>query len=238
VERSKRAYVLTPEGRASAQARASRRANLEKARAALAAGGHPQTEKRRAASLANLAKALAARRTPAGNAAARLNALKHGLFAKRVPEGVGRLGEDPAEFDAHRQLFAQVFAPQDEAEREIVRRLAETVWRRLRLHHAQAHWESKRLDQLFREAPQVARLTAEETEQRAYALAHVLSDYQSFFAEAARIESQIERELRRLLRKRSDGAISFKALSPRRDPDLDRLDEELSVEEIIKRLSD
>jgi len=235
---TKRSYVLTPAGRASAAALAARRANLDKACAALKAHGTPNTEKRRAAYLANFAKAMAARRAPAGNAVVRLNALKHGLFARLVPEGAGRLGEDPAEFDAHRQHFAQVFAPEDDAEREIVRRLAETVWRRLRLHRAQARWESDRLRQLFAEAPRAARLTAEETEQRAYALARVMSDFQSFFEEAARLEAQIERGLRRLLRKRSSGTIIFKAFSIRLHPELDGPDEELSVEEIIERLSE
>ncbi len=75
-----------------------------------------------------------------------------------------------------------------------------------------------------------------EINKRAHALAHVLSDFQKFFAEAARLEAQVERDLRRLLRKRSGGAISFKALSRRRDPELDDFVEELSVEEIIERL--
>ena len=208
----KRSYVLTPAGRASAGARAARRANI--------------------------AKALAARRSPGVRARVSLNALKHGLFAKRVPECVGRLGEDPAEFDAHGQRFAQVFAPQDDAEREIVRRLAETVWRRLRLHHAQAHWESNRLRKFLAEAPRAARLSAQETEQRAYALAHVLNDFRWFFDEASRLEAKIERQLRRLLRRRSGGAISFKALCPRRDSKLDGLDEELSVEELLGRMQE
>ena len=234
----KRAYVLTPAGRASAQARTARRANLAKARAALAARGYPPTEKRQAASLANLQKALAARRSPQGNAAARLNALRHGLFARLVPESVTRLAENPQEFADHRRRFAQVFAPEDETEREFVRRLADAVWRRLRLHDAQAYWESRRLRQFFKEAPRAARLTAEETEHRAYALAHVLNDYESFIAEISRLEAQVERELRRLLRKRSGGAISFKVLSPRRETELNGPEEELSLEEIMERLSD
>jgi len=238
METTKRSYVLTPAGRASAGARAARRANLDKALAWLKTHGTPNTEKRRSAYLANLTKAMVARRAPGGSDAIRLNALKHGLFAARVPEGVARLGENLSEFEAHRQRFAQVFAPEDDVEQRLVRRLAETVWRRLRLHRAQACWEADRLRALLAGAPRAARLTAAETEWRAYALAHALNDFQSFFAEAARFEAQIERALRKLLRKRSGGAISFKAFSIRRDLEREGLDEELSVEEIMERLSD
>ena len=235
MEISKRAYVLTPAGRASAQARASRRANLEKARAALASRGYPQTDKRQAASRANLEKALAARRSPEGNAAARLNALRHGLFARLVPESVGRLAENPQEFEDHRRRFAQVFAPEDETEGKLVRRLADATWRRLRLHRAQARWEADRLREFFADAPAAARLTPEETERRAYALADVFTDFQPFFTAASRLEAQIERVLRQLLRRRSGGAIKFKVFAPRRESLFDDLDE-WPVEELIERM--
>ena len=236
METTKRSYVLTPAGRASAGARAARRANLDKALAWLKTHGTPNTEKRRSAYLANLTKAMVARRAPGGSDAIRLNALKHGLFAARVPEGVARLGENLSEFEAHRQRFAQVFAPEDDVEQRLVRRLAETVWRRLRLHRAQACWEADRLRALLAGAPRAARLTAEETEMRAYALAHVLNDFQTFFAKAQQLETQIERALRKLLRKRSGGTISFKAFSIPRDLELEELDEELSVEELLGRM--
>jgi hypothetical protein len=197
VKTTKRAYVLTPSGRTSAKARASRRA-------------------------------------PRGNAAARLNALKHGLFARLVPESVGRLAENPREFENHRRRFAQVFAPEDEAERKLVRRLAETVWRRLRLHQAQARWEREQLKEIFDSAPRAAQLNAEETERRAYALVHLLCDFDHFFREADRLTARIESPLRALLRKR--GILDFKVFSRRRDPDLDVPDEEMSVEEIMARM--
>ena len=235
MEISKRAYVLSPAGRASAQARTARRANLEKARAALAARGYPQTEKRQAASQANLEKALAARRSPEGNAAARLNALRHGLFARLVPESVPRLDEDPDEFAAHQRRFAQVFAPEDEMEQKVVRRLADTTWRRLRLHRAQARWEADRLREFFADAPAAARLTPEETERRALALVDLLNDFNPFFTEASRLESQIERCLRRLLRRRSGGAIKFKVFAPRRESLFDDWNE-WPVEELMERM--
>ena len=214
MKKTKRAYVFTPAGRASPAALAARRANV--------------------------AKAIASRRDPAVLARVRLNALKHGLFATKVPDGVAKLGEDPAEFAAHGQRFAQVFAPQDDAEREIVQRLAEAVWRRLRLFPAQAHWESNRLRKLFAEAPRTARLTTEDTELRAYAVAHALNDFRWFFEEASRLEAKIERQLRRLLRKRSGGAVSFQVLCPRRHPELEGPEDGLSTEQFvegIKRLA-
>jgi hypothetical protein len=237
METTKRSYVLTPAGRASPRARAARRANLEKALAALEAQGTPDTEKRRTAYLANLEKALAARRSPPADTATRLRPLRHGLFARQVPESVARLGEDFSEFEAHRQLFAQVFAPENDVEQRLVRRLAETVWRRLRLHRAQACWEADRLRKFLADAPPAARLTAEETERRAYALAYVLNDFERFFAKAQQLEAQIERALRKLLRKRSDGVIEFKALSRRDRRELRELDDPLSVEEIMERMS-
>jgi DNA-binding PadR family transcriptional regulator len=236
METTKRAYVLTPAGRASARALAARRANLDNALAALQAHGTPDTEKRRTAYLANLKVARAVPRTPEGAAPAPLGTLKHGLYARLTPEGLARLGENPSELEAHRQRFAQVFAPEDDVEQRLVRRLAEVVWRRLRLHHAQACWETERLRELLAEAPQAAHLTAEETEQRAYALAHVLNDFQWFFAQAQRLEAQVERALRKLLRKRSGGAIEFQALSRRDARELRELEDGWSAEEWVERM--
>jgi hypothetical protein len=61
----------------------------------------------------------------------------------------------------------------------------------------------------------------------------VLNDFQSFFAEAARLEAQIERGLRRLLRKRSGGTIQFKVLCPRRETQVDVVEDEWTVEEVM-----
>lgn len=62
VTQCRRAYRLTPRGRASRKALAARRANLEKARAAPREVIYGTTRKRRAASRANIQKALAGRR--------------------------------------------------------------------------------------------------------------------------------------------------------------------------------
>ena len=200
---------------------ATRRANLEKARAAPEV--HRPTEKRLDASRANLAKAQAARRTPQGNASSRLNALKHGLFARRtLPESVDRLGEDKREFDLHLRLFERVFVPADEEERQIVRGLAQTVWRRLRFFRAQARWEKEKLQRMFAKAPAPAKLTLEDTVARADGLARALMQFEAFFRELGKLESQVESRLRKLIRKRSEGTIRWKGFSPRRDPAWER----------------
>jgi hypothetical protein len=193
---------------------AARRANLEKARAAY----HP-TEKRLRASRANLEKAIAARRSPEGNAAARLNALKHGLFAKRrLAESVDRLGEDKEEFALHLRQFERVFAPQDDEEKQTVRGLAQTVWRRLRIFHTQACWEKEKLQRMLADAPTPAQLGLVDTVDRAEGLALALMQFEAFFREVGNLESQVESWLRKLIKKRSQGQLRWKGFSLRREP--------------------
>jgi len=212
----------------------SRRANLEKARAA-SKGAYRPTEKRLRASRANLEKAMAARRTPEGIAAVRLNALKHGLFARStVAASVARLGEDPAEFERHLALFDRIFIPGNEEEKAIVRGLAETVWRRLRFFHAQARWEMERLHRIFAEAPTPAKLDLDDTVARADGLTIGLMEFDPFFRELSKLESQVEFWLRKLIRKRSHGKLRWKGFSPRRDPVM----EELEKEEELKRFAE
>jgi hypothetical protein len=204
---------------------ATRRANLAKARAALREG-YPSTEKRRRASLANLAKAQAARRTPRGNAAARLNALKHGLFARKtLAASVERLGEDKREFTRHLRLIQRVFAPADAEEKPIVRGLAETLWRRLRFFHAQARWEKERLQKTFAAAPTPKPPGLDDLVARADSLTIVLMSFEAFYRELDKLESQIEFWLRKLILKRSQGNLQWKGFSPRRDPAFEVMDE-------------
>jgi len=208
---------------------AARRLNLQKARAT--PGVHRPTEKRLRASRANFQKAIAARRSPEGNASARLNALKHGLFAqRRLAESVDRLGEDKQEFDLHLRLFEHVFAPGDEEERRIVRGLAQTVWRRLRFFRAQARWEKEKLQSMFAEAPALAQLSVEDTVARAEGLALALMQFDAFYRELNKLESQVESRLRKLIRKRSQGQLRWRGFRPRRDPVWERFteDEKLS----------
>jgi hypothetical protein len=212
----------------------SRRANLAKARAASRGACRP-TEKRLQASRANLLKAIAARRSPEGHAAARLNALKHGLFARRtVADSVTWLGEDPAEFERHLALFDRIFIPGNEEEKAVVRGLAETVWRRLRLFHAQARWEKERLHRIFAEAPTPAKLDLDDTVARANGLTLGLMEFDAFFREVSKLESQVEFWLRKLIRKRSHGKLRWKGFSPRRDSVMDELVKEEQASRFVE----
>jgi len=232
----------------SRRALAARRANLRQAHAAPKEVIYRPTEKRRAASRANLRKAQAARRSPRGNAAARLNALKHGLYAiASVRESVERLGESRREFAAHRRRFARLFAPQDEEEGRLVERLADACWRRLRFFRAASRWEAHYLKQILRRAPRLAQLDVEQTRARASALVLALSYAADVIdRESSKFNSQIEACLRALLRVRSGGAVEFRFFSPRRDPgsrapQRDAFDDpslafDLSMEELAQRL--
>jgi hypothetical protein len=213
---------------------AARRANLAKARASASERFRP-TEKRLRASRANLEKAIAARRSPQGNASARLNALKHGLFAEQtVAESVDRLGEDKEEFTRHLRLFERVFAPADEEEKQIVRGLAKTVWRRLRFFRAQACWEKEKLQRMFAEAPVPTQLGLEDTVARADGLALALLQFEAFFRELTKLESQVEFWLRKLIRKRSQGKLRWKGFSPRREPGMRAREKEEQVNRFLE----
>jgi hypothetical protein len=203
----------------SPRALAARRANLLKARAAPRERIYRSTEKRRAASRRNLAKAQAALRTRRGGRRPRLNAMKHGLFTHDFsPATLRRLGEDPQEFREIQRLFRRLLAPRERPERELVRRLGETCWRRLRLFRARARQEQESLRKALEKVP-CARgpLIAEETELRAQFLGIALFDLSRTVDEALKLQSQIECLLRALLRKRSAGTLEFRMVSPRRD---------------------
>jgi hypothetical protein len=213
---------------------AARRANLRRARAA-SSGDYRRTEKRTRASRANLEKAIAARRGPEGNALARLNALKHGLFAKRtLAESVERLGEDKEEFDRHLRLFERVFVPADEEEKPIVKGLAETVWRRLRFFRAQARWEKENLQRMFADAPAPPQLGLDDTVARADGLTLALMQFEAFYRELNKLESQVEFWLRKLIRKRSEGKLRWKGFSPRRDRLIKRSRKEEQIDRFVE----
>ncbi len=230
----KRKYRLT------ARALAARRANFAKARLAPKEIIYRPSEKRRAASRANLAKAIAARKSPKGNAAARMNALKHGLFAREVEASVRRLGESPQEFRAHRARFERCFFPQDEVEKQLVERLAFTVWRRLRLFRGQARWESVRVKKLLDAPPPGGIPLARATAASGHALGEIFYNLGDFFDQLSRLQCQVESVLRALVRKRSGGAMDFKVYAPRRESRLTKPSSvvgELIAVEIARRLA-
>jgi hypothetical protein len=209
----KRKYRLSPE------ALVARRANLEKARAAPKELIYRSTEKRHAASRANLENAIQARNSPEGNANVQMNALKHGLNARKVAESVARLGEDAGEYREHLASFTRYFGPRGYVETELVRRLADTFWRRLRLYAAQIETEKRVLANYMRLQPE-AQLDAAETEGRGEGLLYFFNRYSVDSLEAAhtrrqQFQSQIECSLRALVKAR--GGQDFQMLARRRD---------------------
>ena len=68
-------------------------------------------------------------RTNSGKTRTSKNALKHGLLAQDAVLP----GEDPAEFDQHLTSFEDTYLPRNRVEKEIVRQIADVVWRMQRL---------------------------------------------------------------------------------------------------------
>jgi hypothetical protein len=187
----------------SEAALAARRANLAKARAADKDLIYRATKRRRAASRANIQKAIAWRRSPEGNAVARLNAFKHGLAAKHLPELRARLGETPQDFEKHHQRVRQVFRPENREERHLVERLARATWRRIRLFRAQARYECWVWRHLGAPVGKPRRLTLEEISDRAYEISKLYFEAQLVENEADRIQHRIERILAAFTRERA-----------------------------------
>jgi hypothetical protein len=187
----------------SAAALAARRANLLKARAADKDLIYRSTERRRAASRANIEKAIAWRRSPEGNARARLNALQHGLAVERLPGILTRLGEAPEDFVRHRTRVHRVFRPETEIEWDLVERLARATWRRLRILRARARLESLVWRRLLARAGKAQTLSLEEITDRATAISRRLERAHRVEVESYNLESRIERILEALLRERA-----------------------------------
>ncbi len=227
--------VKKPRGPRSEAERQARRANLAKARTAPREVIYRPTAKRRAASRANLAKAQVARRSPEGNAAVRLNALKHGFDAAGVEETVARLGEDPAAFAAHLERFGRAFLPEDEVETRLVRQLAELFWKRLRWFPALGRLEEAQIGKLFAELSSDPHRNLEESQRLAQGLAYAMSDYGRFLEVESQLAAQGERLLRALLLKRSGGKVTFQYLAARYDPELEGLRKDWKRHERLAR---
>jgi hypothetical protein len=84
--------------------------------------------------MSSAAKALANRQnslhstgpaTPAGKAVASQNAVRHGLTSRHIV----RPGEDPAEYDEHRESLIRDYAPANETERTLIEEVAAGSWR-------------------------------------------------------------------------------------------------------------
>jgi hypothetical protein len=77
-------------------------------------------------------------------------------------------------------------------------------------------------------------LDLDDTVARANGLTLGLMEFDAFFRELNKLESQVEFWLRKLIRKRSHGKLRWKGFSPRRDPVMD----ELEKEEELKRFAE
>jgi hypothetical protein len=66
--------------------------------------------------------------TTAGKAASSVNATRHGLTSKHIVIP----GEDPAEYDAHREALIRQHSPKGQTEITLVEEIAASAWRLLR----------------------------------------------------------------------------------------------------------
>lgn len=206
MSKARKKYTMTE------AALAAHRANIRKAHAAPKEKIYRSSEKRQAASRANMEKAIAAHKSPAGILATRLNAATHGLFIKDLPASFKRMGEDPEEYQTLLALFDGVFVPQDDEEREYVRRLTDASWKRLRLFRAQAVWELQRLKGVLEGIDTSQPLTAKETYRRAAKLFMVFDYCIDYIDLIEKHLKQIQKYIHKIISKRSRGALSFKVI--------------------------
>lgn len=198
------------------------------------------TERRLLASRANLRKAQAVERAPKSYARSRFNHLKHGLQVRTLDETLTLLGEDPREFQLHRDLLARAFVPQDELERKVIHRLAEAVWRRLRLYRAQARWEADMLKAHLGASPPLKTLPPELTRLRAFGLMALLLNQDCLSRWSDQLLRRVEHMLRFLLRKRlghEDREFRGLVLERCRVPkELEEMEEHWASERAVQRL--
>jgi len=243
----------------SAAGLAALRANLQKARARMAA--HGPTPRQIAANRANLMKANAQankafkyRPTPRRLAAARANLrqaravrptiaatyvrsryshLKHGLFAADIEGTLARLGEDPRAFTSLLERLERVLRPHNHPEGRAARRLAEALWRRQRLLTAKLHHETEAVGRVLDFGASVKEPGAEHLRDFGYMLLEVLMGLPSLYHREQRLVCDVERQLRAFLRLRVGGDPQFKVFT--RDMG-QRLDREEKLRREIEKL--
>ncbi len=159
----------------------------------------PISNRKYFAVMKNLAKARRTPRTAVSYARSRHNATKHGLFVRDVEGSLRRLREDPREFQKLHALLERSFVPRDETERSLVRRLAEAIWRHLRVYRAAARWEMERLSRTLGEQSPQTLLGPILTRSRAALEMEALSDESRLFKRTRILVGETERMLRLLL---------------------------------------
>jgi hypothetical protein len=175
----------------------------------------PMSARKRAAILANLAKARSAPRSPEAIARSSRNATRHGLFVRHLEGSFRTLGEDPREFVRLGGLLVQIFLPRGPTELRLVRRLAEAIWRYLRVYRAVPGWMQKELVRQLAFARNLSSLeharkgdwgpeaVVSETELEAYKVMCALADERKFARRRSMTLCEVERTLRLLLIYRS-----------------------------------
>jgi hypothetical protein len=138
----------------------------------------PLSERKRAAIMANLAKANAAPRPKSRYRRSRHNATKHGLFVRDLKGSMKRLHERPREFRRLHSLLRRAFVPHNEPQEFLVKRLAEAIWRRVRVFRAAARWQLEALHKTFRHADPKSHPGAIVLRSRAFNVMEALLDEQ------------------------------------------------------------
>ena len=168
----------------------------------------------------------------------RFHGLKHGLSARFLEETMAALGESPAEFEALVRLIERTFVPKNLPEYEVVRRLAGAIWRRLRLHKAQARWEADTLREALSSGPEVGSLSADETRLRACGVMALLMNETRLSRSRFELLCEVERQLRALLRIRSGGKNKFHFISRQTRKELQEFEEDEKYWRALDRIDE
>lgn len=193
----------------------ARRSNLRQARRAPRELIYRPTEKRLAASLKNLRRAIAARRAEEGSERVRLNALKHGVYSRELlDESVERLGESERDLERHRELFRRLLVPRNENEAAVVWELANLAWRRLRLFRAQALREARDLHHLLQSYPPPSPLNAPQTLNRMYIILATLEDCDRVLQDASKLRVEMQGLIRLLASGREPAPVEQTKVPP------------------------
>jgi hypothetical protein len=170
----------------------------------------------------------------------RYHTLKHGLGEGvcSLEESMAVLGEDPAEFKVLAGLIERTFVPKNLPEYEVVQRLAGTVWRRLRLYKAAAHWEADALRQVLSSGPQAESLTVDETRVRTWGVITLLLNETQLSRSRFRLLAEVERQLRALMKIRSGGKAKFHFISRQTRKEQRELEEEERYWRVVDRLEE
>jgi hypothetical protein len=170
----------------------------------------------------------------------RYHTVKHGLTAGRrsLEESMAALGEDAGEFRVLAGLIERTFVPKNLPEYEVVQRLAEAIWRRLRLYKAAANWEAEALRQALSSGREAESLSVGETRLRAYGVMTLLLDETRLSHSRFQLLAEVERQFRALMGIRSGGKAKFRFISRQTRKERRELEEEERYWRVIDRIDE